>query len=85
MIDNQTAAPQPSKEITSPINLNTLDDDAIKSLISDGYKLLDRRKREREKAIKEQIKKLADSEGIKVSFRETTTRKKRGSTFTESN
>lgn len=73
------------KEASNPINLNTLDDDAIKSLISDGYKLLDRRKREREKAIKEQIKKLADSEGIKVSFRETTTRKKRGSTFTESN
>ena len=74
-----------SKDAINTINLNTFDDEAIKNLISDGYKLLDRRKREREKAIKEQIKKLADSEGIKVSFRETTTRKKRGSTFTESN
>jgi len=67
---NETVAAQ-------TIELNSLNDEAIKRLISDGYKLLDRRKREREKAIKEQIKELAASEGIKVSFREPVERKKR--------
>ena len=38
-----------STPIASNINLEGLDDDAIKSLIADSYKLLDRRKREREK------------------------------------
>ena len=74
---------------TSPlmpsINLNNLEDEAIKKLIADGYKLLDRRKREREKAIKEQIKELAASEGIKVSFREPVERKRRSTQSTESN
>lgn len=67
------------------INLNNLEDEAIKKLIADGYKLLDRRKREREKAIKEQIKELAASEGIKVSFREPVERKRRSTQSTESN
>ena len=58
------------------INLENMDDEAIKELIADGYKLLNRRKREREKAIKDQIKELAASEGIKVSFREPVERKK---------
>lgn len=62
---------------SSFIDLETLNDESIKLLISDGYKLLDKRKREREKAIKEQIKELAASEGIKVSFREPVERKKR--------
>ena len=57
------------------ISLGSLDDDAIKQLIADGYKLLDRRKREREKAIKEQIKALAATEGIKVSFQEPATKR----------
>ena len=61
------------------IDLENLDDEAIKLLIADGYKLLDRRKREREKAIKDQIKELAASEGIKVSFREPVERKRKGS------
>ncbi len=61
------------------IDLENMDDEAIKKLIADSYKLLDRRKREREKAIKEQIKELAASEGIKVSFREPVERKKKGS------
>ena len=66
-------------EINRPlpmINLENMDDEAIKDLIAQGYKLLNRRKREREKAIKEQIKELAASEGIKVSFREPVERKK---------
>ncbi len=63
---------------TKAIELNSLNDEAIKKLIADGYKLLDRRKREREKTIKEQIKELAASEGIKVSFREPVERKKTG-------
>ncbi len=67
------------------INLNNLEDEAIKKLIADGYKLLDRRKREREKAIKEQIKELAASEGIKVSFREPVERKKRSTQPANSN
>lgn len=60
------------------VDLKTMDDEAIKALIADGYKLLNQRKREREKAIKEQIKELAASEGIKVSFREPVERKKTG-------
>lgn len=76
----------PSHSISAPnYDLTTLNDDAIKSLISEGYKLLDRRKREREKAIKEQIKQLAASEGIKVAFREPSARKKRGADLNESN
>ena len=67
------------------IDLQSLDDEAIKTLIADGYKLLDRRKREREKSIKEQIKELAATEGIKVSFREPSARKKRPLSTTESN
>ncbi len=77
-----------STEIPRPlpaIDLEKMDDEAIKQLISEGYKLLDRRKREREKAIKEQIKELAASEGIKVSFREPVERKKRITRSEESN
>ena len=70
---------------TKAIELNSLNDDAIKKLIADGYKLLDRRKREREKAIKEQIKELAASEGLKVSFREPAERKKRSTQSATSN
>lgn len=70
---------------TKAIELNSLNDEAIKKLIADGYKLLDRRKREREKAIKEQIKELAASEGIKVTFREPVERKKRSTRSEESN
>lgn len=68
-------------EINRPlpvVDLKTMDDEAIKALIADGYKLLNQRKREREKTIKEQIKELAASEGIKVSFREPVERKKTG-------
>lgn len=67
------------------VDLKTMDDETIKSLIADGYKLLNRRKREREKAIKEQIKELAASEGIKVSFREPVERKKRSTQPVNSN
>ena len=70
---------------TKAIELNNLNDEAIKKLIAEGYKLLDRRKREREKTIKEQIKELAASEGIKVSFREPVERKKRSTRSEESN
>lgn len=59
------------------ISLEPLNDEAIKTLINEGYKLLDRRKREREKSIKEHIKALAAAEGIKVSFQEPVN--KRGS------
>lgn len=75
-------------EIARPlpvIDLKRMDDEAIKQLISEGYKLLDRRKREREKAIRDQIKELAASEGIKVSFREPSERKKRSTRSDESN
>lgn len=59
----------PSSRLTSS-QLQSMEDDAIKQLISEGYKLLDQRKREREKKVKEQIKQLASDAGIKVSFRE---------------
>ena len=74
----------PATSMTT-INIDTLDDEAIKSLIAEGYKLLDRRKRKREKEIREQIKELAASEGIKVSFREPSARRKRSNNSSESN
>ena len=61
------------------INLQLLDDEAIKSFIAEGYKLLDERKRERERAAKEHIKKLAEEAGIKVSFAEARGRRKKSS------
>ena len=67
-------------EISRPlpiVDLKTLDDEAIKTLIGDGYKLLDQRKRERERQVKEAIKQMAIDAGIKVSFREPVERKKR--------
>ncbi len=75
-------------EINRPlpaIDLEKMDDEAIKTLIANSYKLLNKRKREREKAIKEQIKELAASEGIKVSFREPVERKKRSTRLEDSN
>ena len=68
---NDFTAPSPQN-----INLNTLDDEQIKKIIADGYKLLDQRKREKEKKVKEQIKTMAQEAGIKVSFSESTTRKR---------
>jgi len=65
------------QEITSPITemenmltskLEGMSDEEIKNVIATGYKLLDRRKRQHEKMIKEQIKKMAIEAGIKVSF-----------------
>lgn len=78
------SASTPATSMTT-INIDTLDDEAIKSLIAEGYKLLDRRKRKREKEIREQIKELAASEGIKVSFREPSARRKRSNNSSESN
>lgn len=63
---------------TSPAhNLEAMSDDEIKQLIAEGYKLLNRRKREHEKQIKEQIKKMATDAGIKVSFSSKSARKSR--------
>lgn len=57
------------QEITSPITeMENMSDEEIKNVIATGYKLLDRRKRQHEKMIKEQIKKMAIEAGIKVSF-----------------
>ena len=61
------------------MNLDDMSDEEIKTLIADGYKLLDRRKREQERKVRERIKQLADDAGIKVSFRERTERRKRNS------
>ena len=55
--------------------LENMSDNEIKQIIAHGYKLLDRRKRQHEKMIKEQIKKMAVEAGIKVSFSNKTTRK----------
>lgn len=70
-MNDSTPSPQ-----SGTVNLNVLNDEAIKKLIADGYRLLDKRKRERERKIKEQIKQLAHNEGLKVSFRETVRRRK---------
>lgn len=67
-------------EISRPlpiVDLKTMDDEVIKTLIADGYKLLDQRKREHERQVKEAIKQMAIDAGIKVSFREPVERKKR--------
>lgn len=69
-------------EVSRPlpaIDLERLNDDALKKLITDSYKLLDKRRREHEKKVKEQIKQLAVDAGIKVSFREPVERKKKDS------
>lgn len=69
-------------EINRPlpvIDLEKMDDEALKKLITDSYKLLDKRRREHEKKVKEQIKQLAVDAGIKVSFREPVERKKKDS------
>ena len=62
------------------IDLSGMSDDEIKQLIAQSYKLLDSRKREREKQVKEQIRQMAIKAGIKVSFRDKTTRKNRSKT-----
>ena len=59
------------------LGLEKMSDDEIKKLIAQCYKLLDRRKREHEKQVKEQIRQMAVQAGIKVSFTEKTTRKTR--------
>ena len=69
-------------EVSRPlpeIDLERMSDEALKKLITDSYKLLDKRRREHEKKIKEQIKQLAIDAGIKVSFREPIERKKKDS------
>lgn len=58
------------------IKLETMTDDQIKSLITQGYKLLDRRKRDHEKKIKSQIRQMANKAGIKVSFTDRPRRKR---------
>ncbi|GAB1257258.1 hypothetical protein NBRC116494_17600 [Aurantivibrio plasticivorans] len=83
MNDLNPTAPT-STSTSEMIQLEKFSDDAIKSLIAEGYKLLDSRKRKREKEVREQIKELAASEGIKVSFREPSVRRKRSTTI-ESN
>lgn len=53
----------------SPVpDMDNMNDDEVKQLIAEGYKLLNRRKRERAKMVKEQIKKMAAKAGINVSF-----------------
>ena len=79
MIDNQTSD-LVSKSMPA-IDLPSLDDDAIKSLIAEGYKELDKRKRQRIKDAKDEINNLAASVGIKVSYREPSTRRKRTSSI----
>ena len=70
MNDNNTQHEQ------TEIHLESLDDDSIKVLITDGYKLLEQRKRERIKKLKEQIKTLAATEELNVSFSDTPRRKR---------
>ena len=76
MNDNVVLHTQESRPLLTN-NLEAMSDDAIKKLIAEGYKLLNRRKREHEKKVKEQIKQLAIDAGIKVSFREPVERKKK--------
>ena len=62
----QTVPHPPITEIENM--LGSMSDDEIKQVIATGYKLLDHRKRQHEKKVKEQIKKMAIEAGIKVSF-----------------
>jgi len=50
------------------LDMDSMSDGDIKQLIAQAYKLLDKRKRNKEKAIKEQIRQMANQVGIKVSF-----------------
>ena len=61
------------QENISPISemesmFENMSDDEIKQIIATGYKFLDRRKRQHEKQVKEQIRKMAIEAGIRVSF-----------------
>ena len=85
MTDNSFISPADMVRPLPSIDLEKLSDDAIKKLITDGYKLLDKRRREHEKQVKEQIKQLASNAGIRVSFREPAERKKRNTRSEESN
>ena len=69
--------PSPSSSLKNELasELESMSDDEVKQIIAHGYKLLDRRKRQHEKMIKEQIKKMAVEAGIKVSFSNKTARK----------
>ena len=66
-----------TEPVSPVIKLNAMNDDEIKQLISEGYKLLNQRKREREKALKIQIREMASQAGIKVSFSERRRPKKK--------
>lgn len=79
MNENSSTLPTDVHRPLPVIDLERMSDEAIKKLITDSYKLLDKRRREHEKQIKEQIKQLASDAGIKVSFREPVERKKRNS------
>jgi len=61
-LGKQTVTPYPA------LDVDRMSDEDIKQLIARAYRLLDKRKREREKAIKEQIRQMANQAGIKVSF-----------------
>jgi len=57
------------QETVSPIiDMENMSDEEVKQLISQGYKLLNRRKRQHQKQVQAQIKKMAIEAGIKVSF-----------------
>ena len=79
MNDNSITLPKETARPLPAIDLEKLSDDAIKKLITEGYKLLDRRRRENEKQVREQIKQLASDAGIKVMFREPSERKRKDS------
>jgi len=53
---------------STPAHMDDMSDNEVKKIIAHGYKLLDKRKREYEKSVKEQIKKMATDAGINVSF-----------------
>ena len=73
-VDNANAVLNRTVDLNQ--DLEKLDDEQLKTLISDAYKLLDDRKRERERIAKEEIRKMAIEAGIKVSFAETAPRKR---------
>ncbi len=67
--------PTEQKTISPALDMENMSDEEIKQAIATGYKLLNRRKRQHQKQVQVQIKKLATDAGINVSFSNKSARK----------
>lgn len=64
----QTPNPTVNKPLQPSVDIGSMPDEAIHALVKSAYKELEKRQRQKEKAAKEEIKKMAAQAGINVSF-----------------